>query len=63
MSPTVGTAMPAARLQWGMSHEPAGDLPLKSDTFGRILLIRDAGREPIERDTLYNVVRVPAFAS
>ncbi len=26
-------------------------------------LIRDAGREPIERDTLYNVVRVPAFAS
>jgi aminodeoxyfutalosine synthase len=23
-------------------------------------LIRDAGREPIERDTLYNVVRVPA---
>jgi aminodeoxyfutalosine synthase len=25
-------------------------------------LIRDAGREPIERDTLYNVVRIPAFA-
>ncbi|MFP5378564.1 MAG: aminofutalosine synthase MqnE [Vicinamibacteria bacterium] len=25
-------------------------------------LIRDAGREPIERDTLYNVVRVPAAA-
>jgi aminodeoxyfutalosine synthase len=25
-------------------------------------LIRDAGREPIERDTLYNVVRVPAPA-
>jgi len=25
-------------------------------------LIWDAGREPIERDTLYNVVRVPAFA-
>jgi aminodeoxyfutalosine synthase len=24
-------------------------------------VIRDAGREPIERDTLYNVVRVPAF--
>ena len=24
-------------------------------------LIRDAGREPIERDTLYNVVRVPAL--
>ena len=23
-------------------------------------LIRDAGREPIERDTLYNVVRIPA---
>ena len=22
-------------------------------------LIRDAGREPVERDTLYNVVRVP----
>lgn len=26
-------------------------------------LIRDAGREPIERDTLYNVVRVPTLAS
>lgn len=25
-------------------------------------LIRDAGREPIERDTLYNVVRIPAAA-
>jgi len=25
-------------------------------------IIRDAGREPIERDTLYNVVRVPAVA-
>lgn len=25
-------------------------------------LIRDAGREPIERDTLYNVVRVPQIA-
>jgi aminodeoxyfutalosine synthase len=25
-------------------------------------LIRDAGREPIERDTLYNVVRVPVLA-
>ncbi|MDP1572046.1 MAG: aminofutalosine synthase MqnE [Vicinamibacterales bacterium] len=25
-------------------------------------LIRDAGRSPIERDTLYNVVRIPAFA-
>ena len=25
-------------------------------------LIRDAGREPIERDTLYNVVRVPQLA-
>jgi aminodeoxyfutalosine synthase len=24
-------------------------------------LIRDAGREPIERDTLYNIVRVPAL--
>ena len=23
-------------------------------------LIREAGREPIERDTLYNVVRIPA---
>jgi aminodeoxyfutalosine synthase len=26
-------------------------------------LIRDAGREPIERDTLYNVVRIPATLS
>lgn len=26
-------------------------------------LIRDAGREPIERDTLYNVVRVPSGAA
>ena len=26
-------------------------------------LIRDAGRAPIERDTLYNVVRVPQLAT
>ena len=26
-------------------------------------LIRDAGREPIERDTLYNIVRIPAGSS
>ena len=31
---------------------------LSTDQIERI--IRDAGREPIERDTLYNVVRVPA---
>ncbi|RBC30369.1 serine/threonine protein kinase, partial [Xanthomonas oryzae pv. oryzae] len=24
-----------------MSHDPTGNMPLKSDTFGRILLIRD----------------------
>jgi len=24
-------------------------------------LIRDSGREPIERHTLYNVVRIPAL--
>ncbi|MCC6987427.1 MAG: aminofutalosine synthase MqnE, partial [Acidobacteria bacterium] len=33
---------------------------LSTDQIERI--IRDAGREPIERDTLYNVVRVPAVA-
>jgi aminodeoxyfutalosine synthase len=26
-------------------------------------LIRDAGREPLERDTLYNIVRVPQLAT
>jgi aminodeoxyfutalosine synthase len=26
-------------------------------------LIRDAGREPVERDTLYNIVRIPAAAA
>ena len=26
-------------------------------------LIRDAGREPVERDTLYNIVRIPAAAT
>jgi aminodeoxyfutalosine synthase len=26
-------------------------------------LIRDAGREPVERDTLYNIVRIPAVAT
>jgi 2-iminoacetate synthase ThiH len=26
-------------------------------------LIRYAGREPVERDTLYNVVRIPAAAA
>ncbi len=42
--------MQAPRLQWGMSDEPAGNLPLKSDTFGRILLIRDADRLFVRRD-------------
>jgi aminodeoxyfutalosine synthase len=31
---------------------------LSTDQIERI--VREAGREPIERDTLYNVVRVPA---
>ncbi|PPU39424.1 serine/threonine-protein kinase [Xanthomonas arboricola] len=33
-----------------MSDDPAGNLPLKSDTFGRILLIRDADRLFVRRD-------------
>ena len=50
MQVTHAVAMRAPRLQWGMSDEPAGNLPLKSDTFGRILLIRDADRLFVRRD-------------
>ncbi|MCF5937432.1 serine/threonine protein kinase, partial [Xanthomonas perforans] len=33
-----------------MTHDPAANLPLKSDTFGRILLIRDGQRMFVRRD-------------
>ncbi|RBD89626.1 serine/threonine protein kinase, partial [Xanthomonas oryzae pv. oryzae] len=28
-------ASQTSRLQWRMSHDPTGNMPLKSDTFGR----------------------------
>ncbi|RBH72948.1 serine/threonine protein kinase, partial [Xanthomonas oryzae pv. oryzae] len=33
-----------------MSHDPTGNMPLKSDTFGRILLIRDGEHVFVRRD-------------
>ncbi|MET3145119.1 UNVERIFIED_ORG: serine/threonine protein kinase [Xanthomonas axonopodis] len=33
-----------------MSHDPAANLPLKSDTFGRILLVREGERMFVRRD-------------
>jgi len=41
-------------------HQAGARTPSALSTFEIETLIRDAGREPIERDTLYNVVRVPA---
>ena len=41
-------------------HQAGARTPSSLSTHEIETLIRDAGREPIERDTLYNVVRVPA---
>lgn len=41
-------------------HMAGSNTPSAMSTAEIERLIRDAGREPIERDTLYNVVRVPA---
>ncbi len=41
-------------------HMAGAQTPSALSTTEIETLIRDAGREPIERDTLYNVVRVPA---
>ena len=41
-------------------HMAGSSTPTSLSTDDIEQLIRDAGREPIERDTLYNVVRVPA---
>lgn len=41
-------------------HQAGASTPSALSTIEIERLIRDAGREPIERDTLYNVVRVPA---
>ena len=43
-------------------HMAGSSTPTSLSTRDIEQLIWDAGREPIERDTLYNVVRVPAFA-
>jgi len=40
------------------SRTPSALSPSEIET-----LITDAGRQPIERDTLYNVVRVPTLAA
>ncbi len=40
-------------------HQAGAQTPFALSTHEIETLIRDAGREPIERDTLYNVVRVP----
>jgi len=40
-------------------HQAGAQTPAALSTHEIETLIRDAGREPIERDTLYNVVRVP----
>ncbi len=41
-------------------HQAGARTPFALSTHEIETLIRDAGREPIERDTLYNVVRVPS---
>jgi aminodeoxyfutalosine synthase len=42
-------------------HVAGSSTPSALSTSGIEKLVRDAGREPIERDTLYNVVRIPAL--
>ena len=44
-------------------HMAGSKTPTALSTDDIEALIRDSGREPIERDTLYNVVRVPVAAS
>jgi aminodeoxyfutalosine synthase len=44
-------------------HMAGSKTPSELSTREIETLIRDAGREPIERDTLYNVVRIPTLAS
>jgi aminodeoxyfutalosine synthase len=44
-------------------HMAGSKTPTALSTDDIEALIRDAGREPIERDTLYNVVRVPVVAA
>ena len=41
-------------------HMAGSTTPTALSTVQIECIIRDAGREPVERDTLYNVVRVPA---
>ncbi len=43
-------------------HMAGSSTPTALSTVDIEQLIRDAGREPVERDTLYNVVRVPVVA-
>ena len=43
-------------------HQAGAQTPFALSTDEIETLIRDAGREPVERDTLYNVVRVPVVA-
>jgi aminodeoxyfutalosine synthase len=43
-------------------HQAGARTPFALSTHEIETLIRDAGREPIERDTLYNVVRVPSVS-
>lgn len=43
-------------------HMAGSSTPSTLSTADIERLIRDAGRQPVERDTLYNVVRVPAMA-
>jgi aminodeoxyfutalosine synthase len=44
-------------------HQAGASTPAALSTAEIEQLIRDAGREPIERDTLYNVVRVPSWSA
>jgi aminodeoxyfutalosine synthase len=44
-------------------HMAGSRTPAALSTIQIEQLIRDAGREPIERDTLYNVVRIPSAAA
>ncbi|MGE3189761.1 MAG: aminofutalosine synthase MqnE, partial [Vicinamibacterales bacterium] len=67
-----GVEVSQAALWWGADdldgtvqeetiyHMAGSRTPSSLSTSDIERLIRDAGREPIERDTLYNVVRVPA---
>jgi aminodeoxyfutalosine synthase len=41
-------------------HDAGATTPMYLPVPELIRLIRDAGREPVERDTLFNVIRRPA---